>query len=236
MNPLRDRMFALLPKSRSWYEIRNADSDEKAVVRIYDEISWWGVTAAELADEIATITAPEIEVQINSPGGDVFDGLAIYNALRLHPATITTRVDGLAASAASVIVQAGDRRVMVQSSQMMIHEAWGVAVGPADVMVEFAALLEQQNDVIADIYALRGEGDADHFKQLMAAETWLTDAATVELGLADEVYVPPAKSLATTRPAGSTGDPDPTAAEFDGLSLLGHAAVREMFGSNALAD
>jgi ATP-dependent protease ClpP protease subunit len=229
---LRDRMFARLPKSRQWYDIVNA-AGERAVVRIYDEISYWGVTAADFAEELAQITAAEIEVQINSPGGDVFDGLAIYNALRTHPARIVTRVDGLAASAASVIVQAGDHRVMVQSSQLMIHEAWGVAVGPAADMLEFAAILEQQNEVIAQIYADRGAGDVDHFKQLMAAETWLTDAATIDAGLADEILVPARQSATTpTRPAASTDD-TPT---LDGLGLFARSKVREMFGSTALAD
>lgn len=194
MTDLRSRMMARRPRNTGrWYDIRNA-TGPVATVRIYDEIGYWGVTAADFVEEISAITAPEIEVQINSPGGDVFDGLAIYNALRLHKAKVTTRVDGLAASAASVIVQAGDRRIMVESAQLMIHEAWGVAIGPADEMREFADLLDQQNTVIAKIYASASGRDVDEFLALMEAETWLTDEAAVEAGLADEVLVPAASS------------------------------------------
>ena len=117
----------------------------------------------------------------------MFDGIAIYNALRSHPAHVTTRADGLAASIASVIFQAGDHRVMQPASQMMIHRAWGAAVGHAGDMASFAEVLEQQDSVIAGIYASHSDNDADHFHELMNAETWLTDARAVEEGLADEV-------------------------------------------------
>lgn len=186
----RDRMRATLAKREGrWYDISNAAGDV-AVIRIYDEISWWGVSADMVAAEIAAITAGTIEVQINSPGGNVFDGLAIYNALRLHPARIVTRVDGLAASAASAIAQAGDHRIMVSSSQMMIHEAWGACVGNAADMLDMAALLEQQNTVLAELYAERSGGNVDEFRALMAAETWFTAQAAIDAGLADELLVP----------------------------------------------
>lgn len=196
---LRDRMRNRIPQSMAggWYSIKNADDGDKAVIRIYDEISWFGITADDFARDLENVTAGELEVQINSPGGDVFDGLAIFNALRTHPARVTTRVDGIAASAASVIAQAGDHRVMVESAQMMIHEAWGIAIGPAADMREMAELLEKQNGVIAAIYAARSEKDADHFRQLMGTDTYLTDQETVDLGLADEVHVPPRKNAAT---------------------------------------
>lgn len=189
---MRSRVLARLPQQRgNWYEI-NAQ-DDKAVIRIYDEISFWGITSDDFARELAQVKASEIEVQINSPGGDVFDGLAIFNSLRAHPARVTTRVDGVAASAASVIAQAGDHRVMMSSAQMMIHEAWGLAIGSAAEMRAFADVLDQQNDVMARLYASRAGGDADEFRALMATETWLTDAKAVELGLADEVFEPPRK-------------------------------------------
>lgn len=189
-NPnFRDRVRATLAQREGrWYDINNAG--DVAVVRIYDEISWWGVSADMFAQEIAGITAGTIEVQINSPGGNVFDGLAIYNALRLHPARIVTRVDGLAASAASAIAQAGDHRIMVSSSQMMIHEAWGACVGTAAEMLDMAALLEQQNTVLAELYAERSGGAVDEFRALMAAETWFTAQAAIDAGLADELLVP----------------------------------------------
>lgn len=195
----RRRMSARLssmkarPQSRGrWYEIiRHQDDEDVAVIRMYDVIDpFWGLSAEDLAEEIGSITASTIEVQINSPGGLVFDGIAIYNALRTHPARVVTRVDGVAASAASVIVQAGDRRVMVESSQLMIHEAWGLAIGPADELREFADLLDKQNGIIAGIYAARSDRNADEFRETMRSDTWLTDQEAVDLGLADEVLVP----------------------------------------------
>ena len=190
---LRARMRERFPKAGTrWYEIRNQGG--RAVVRIYQEIGYWGVTAEDFATELAALTASEIEVQINSPGGDVFDGLAIYNALRAHPARVVTRVDGIAASAASIIAQAGDHRVMTQHAQMMIHEAWGVAVGPAQELRDFADLLDKQNDVLAQIYAYRAAREdrpAEFFRALMAqGDTYLTDVETVDHGLADEILVP----------------------------------------------
>lgn len=199
---MRARAAARQPKlaeganASNWYEIRNQGG--RATVRIYQEIGYWGVTAEDFAAELSALTASEIEVQINSPGGDVFDGIAIYNALRAHPARVVTRVDGLAASAASVIVQAGDHRVILSSAQIMIHEAWGVAVGPAAEIRDFADLLDKQNDVLAKIYADRAGGAADHFRQLMAAETWLTDQEAIAAGLADEVFTPDRQDAPTT--------------------------------------
>lgn len=183
------------------YSIRNAAGDE-AVVRIYDEIWWLGVNAQDLVADLDGITAPKMRVEINSPGGDVFDGIAIYNALRNHPAHVTTRVDGLAASIASVIAQAGDHRIMMSASQMMIHNAWGLAVGDTNDHADMSELLEQQDAVIAGIYASRSGRDAETFRALMNAETWLTTDRALEEGLADEVVDPERRE----QPAGSFAD------------------------------
>jgi len=177
------------PRREAGYTIQNAAGDE-AVVRIYDEIWSLGVNALDLSADLDGITAPVIRVEINSPGGNVFDGIAIYNALRTHPARIVTRVDGIAASIASVIAQAGDHRIMVDSSQMMIHNAWGMVVGNKTDLEDMASILEQQDAVIAGIYAANSDKDAEHFLGLMNAETWLTAERAVAEGLADEVLVP----------------------------------------------
>lgn len=172
-----------------WYSITNAD-DAKASVRIYDEIGMWGVDAETFAQDIERITATEIEVAINSPGGSVFQGLAIYNALRTHPARVTTRVDGLAASAASFIAQAGDERIMVESSQMMIHDAMAATFGNAADFREVADFLDRQSANIAQLYASRSGMPVDRYVEMMAAETWMTAAEAVEEGLADHVLIP----------------------------------------------
>jgi ATP-dependent protease ClpP protease subunit len=162
----------------------------KATIRIYDEIGFFGITAEEVAAELEQINAAEIEVQIASLGGDVFDGIAIYNALRAHPARISTRVDSMAASIASVIAQAGDTRIMLTGSQMMIHEAWGIAIGSAADMRDLADILDKQTDVIAGIYAERTGGDVADFRSMMEGETWFTADEALEAGLADAVITP----------------------------------------------
>lgn len=179
--------------TRRWYDIVNAAGDvgDTAVVRLYDEISWWGISADQFGAELAAITASKIRVEINSPGGDVFDGIAIYNALRAHPAHVTTRVDGIAASIASIIAQAGDHRVMLGAAQMMIHDPWGMCIGSAVEMRGFADILDAQAGVLAGIYARRAGRTVDEMRALMAAETWLTDTGAVAAGLADEVIDPP---------------------------------------------
>lgn len=180
---------------------------EKATIRIYDIIGWPFIEAEAVARELESVNADEIEVQISSPGGDVFEGIAIYNALRAHPANVTTRIDSMAASIASVIAQAGDTRVMLTGSQMMIHEAWGIAIGPAAEMRDLADILDKQTDIIADIYAERSGGDAAEFRQMMTDETWFDASETVEAGLADEV----------TKPSSQNRVPSKFAADVDSL-------------------
>ena len=96
----------------NWYEIDNS-ADDEAIIYVYSEIGYFGATAEEFVAELKDITAPKITVRINSLGGSIFETIGIFNALRSHPAQITTQVDAVAASAASVIVQAGDNRVML---------------------------------------------------------------------------------------------------------------------------
>lgn len=186
----RRQALARLGRGRFW-AVTNS-TGPVAEIRIYDEIWLFGVNADDFARDLEAIDAPEIVVAINSPGGDVFDAIAIYNTLRNHPARITTRVDGIAASAASVIVQAGDRRVMMSGAQMMIHEPWGVAIGPASEMRAFAELLDQQTEVLASIYASRSGKDVEDFRAQLAGgkDVWLSDQATLDEGLADEISDP----------------------------------------------
>ncbi|MEV6258073.1 head maturation protease, ClpP-related [Nocardia sp. NPDC051911] len=190
----RDRVRALVADraERPWYEIRAAaDTDETLVVYIYDEIdSWFGVSAEAFARDLAALDAERIEVHINSPGGNAYDGLAIMNAIAGHPAQITTIVDGLAASAASYIAIAGDEVIMRPGAQMMIHEAWGLAVGDARDMAAMAEQLDGASSALAEIYAKKTGGDADAMRELMRAETWFSADEAVEAGLADRVEAP----------------------------------------------
>ena len=212
-----------------WYSISNATA-ERAQVRIYDEIGYWGVDADTFARDLESITAGEIEVAINSPGGSVFQGLAIYNALRTHPARVVTRVDGLAASAASFIAQAGDDRIMVESSQMMIHDAMAAVAGNADDMREVADFLDRQSANIAELYASRSGMDVAKFVDMMAAETWMTATEAVEHGLADSVLKPERQNAADNKisPHAAT---DTAAA--DAAAVAAAALVEQQHGERA---
>lgn len=161
-------------------------------LHIYDVIdAWggeWGVNAAEVSAALAELgDVSRIDLRLNSPGGDYFEGVTIAHALARHPAQVAVHVDGLAASAASVIAMGGDRIVMGQGSQMMIHEASSMAWGTASEMRRTADMLDQTNDDIAQMYARRTGGDAAAWRQAIAAETWYTAAQAVTAGLADEV-------------------------------------------------
>lgn len=177
---------------RSWYEIRNAKGDE-AEVLIYDEIGFWGISAADFAGELKGITAPVISLRINSPGGEVFDGFAIYNALVNHPSTVHVTVDGLAASVASVIAQAGDIRRVAKNATLMIHEPYGEAIGNSETMRKMADELSKLGDTIAEIYADRAGGAISDWRSRMLEETWYRAQEAVDAGLADEVLPGKAK-------------------------------------------
>ena len=176
---------------KPWYRIENKTSSggkTSAEILIYDEIDpWFGVSAGDFANELNALDVDEITVGINSPGGIVFDGIAIMNALKRHPAKIITRIDGLAASAASFIAMAGDEIQTSKYGEAMIHEAWGAVRGNADDMAAMQQLLERHNDTIANIYADRAGGDVKAWRKLMAAETWFTAQEMVDAGLADTI-------------------------------------------------
>jgi ATP-dependent protease ClpP protease subunit len=171
--------------------------DGVATLRLYDYIDqeggYWGISANELAEALDEITpdVSRIDLRINSGGGAVWDGLAILNQLRSHPAPITAIVDGIAASAASFIAVACDEVVMMPNSKLMIHDALGICIGQAVDMREFADFLDDSSDNIAEIYAARAGGTAQEWREQMTAKgllgQWYTAAEAVEAGLADRV-------------------------------------------------
>ena len=173
-------------KAKTWYSLKNVAA-ETVEVAIYDEIGYWGVTASDFVNELSGVDAKNITLRVNSPGGDVFDGLAILNSLRNHPATVNVMVDGLAASAASFIAMAGDSVTMAPNSMMMIHEASGLCMRNAVDMRELADLLDKTSANIADIYSRRSGRPADEHRSAMRAETWYSDQEAVDAGLADAV-------------------------------------------------
>ena len=180
------RPVARLREGRTdWYTIKNEAGTSE--IMIYDEIGYWAVTASDFVRELSGLRTDKIDLHLNSPGGEVFDGIAIYQALKNHKAEVTVYVDSLAASIASVIAMSGDRVIMARNSTMMIHEGSGLCVGNAADMKEMSALLDKTSDNIASIYADRAGGTSASWRKRMTAETWYSADEAVAAGLADEV-------------------------------------------------
>lgn len=177
-----------MSEQRDWYRIVNT-APGPARVDIYDEIGaglLGGVSAAGFTAELAAIKG-DLEVHINSPGGNVFDGIAIYNALAQRPGRVTTVVDGLAASAASFIAQAGKTREIAPGAMVMVHDAMGLCVGNAADMRETADLLGKASGNLASIYAAHTGRPEGGWRDAMRAETWYTAQEAVDAGLADRL-------------------------------------------------
>jgi ATP-dependent protease ClpP protease subunit len=183
-----------------WYRITapvlavaQADGEDpkpvtSADVYLYDEIGgWWGMTADDFVRDVATLDVDTIVLHLNSPGGATSEGVAIANMLRAHRARVVVRVDGMAASAASVVAMAGDEVVMGIGSQMMIHDAWGYARGNAAEMRKAVEMLDSTSNALASTYAARTGGSTADWRAVMEAETWYTADEAVEAGLADRV-------------------------------------------------
>ncbi len=206
------RTIANLRAGRNdWYRIVKAQApDVPTQVMVYDEIGYWGVSAQDFINEMKNVTGP-VDLHLNSPGGEVFDGLAIYQYLAGR-GDVTTYVDSLAASIASVIAMAGTEIVIGRNASMMIHDGFGLCIGNAADMREQANLLDRVSDNIADVYAARTGKPKDHWRDLMLAESWFFGQEAVDAGLADRLAKTPA------RPQPDESRPDDaktTAAHFD---------------------
>lgn len=160
------------------------------VITMFDVIGedWWtggGVTAKKVASQLRAIGDRPVEVQINSPGGDMFEGIAIYNVLREHPQDITVKVMGMAASAASILAMAGDRIEIGAASFLMIHNCWVVAMGNRHDMRDTADFLEPFDAAMVDVYAARTKGEAKTIAKWMDAETYMSGSMAIDRGFAD---------------------------------------------------
>ena len=179
-----------------WYRMVQDKANDEAEVWIYDEIGpWFAVTAKDFVRDLQEITSSTIKLRLHSPGGEVFDSIAIYRALLDHPARVDVQVDALAASSASLIAMAGDRITMSRHARMMIHEPYGLVMGDSHDMRDLAGKLDSLGDEIASIYAERAGGSVSDWREKMRAETWYRDQEAVDAGLADEVG--PAATRAT---------------------------------------
>lgn len=171
------------------YDFRN--EVDSATLKIYDYIGddgWGGgVTVQDIQDQLAEADIKPLDVYINSYGGEVFEGFAIYNTLKRYRGFKTVYIDGIAASIASVIAMAGDKVVMNMASMMMIHNAIGGCYGNAEDMKKVVSALEQINEVIRDVYKARTNMEDDALKTLMDNETFMTAKECVDYGFADEI-------------------------------------------------
>jgi ATP-dependent protease ClpP protease subunit len=182
----------------TWFAINRTGEQDEAEVSIYDAIGAYGVTADHFVNALKGISAKRITLRLNTPGGEVFDGTAIHNAIIEHPAHVTVHVDGVAASAGSFIAMAGDEIRMADNTYMMIHNARGGVMGEAEDMHRYADLLDKMNDVIAGMYERKTGKPRRHWRNLMDNETWFTAAEAKAEGLAD-VVEPATKKAAAVK-------------------------------------
>lgn len=172
---------------QNWFEIQNKAASDTADIWIYSEIGGYDVNAKSFIDELKEVKDKAINVHINSLGGSVFDGLAIYNALKNHTKKVTTKVEGIAASIASVIAMAGDEIEMAQNSLFMVHNPFTMAGGDANELRQTANVLDKIRDEIANIYSGKTSKDIETMVGLMNAETWFNADETIEVGFANSI-------------------------------------------------
>jgi len=174
---------------KNWYSI--CALNEGAEISIYDEIGAYGVSAkAFLADLGKLPDATPLTLRLNSPGGSVFDAVAIYNALQRHAGIVTVSIDGIAASAASYIAMAGDEIIMPENAFLMIHDPSGMVMGTAADMRAMAEALEKIGASLLRGYAAKSGKPEKDIAKLMAKETWLDAAEALEMGFADTMAEP----------------------------------------------
>lgn len=199
-DPRALRNMARSPVAGTWFRIENRAEDTG--IYLYDEIGGYGITAASFVAELNAVEGP-LTIYVGSRGGDVFDGMSIYSAIAEREDATTAYVDSLAASIASVIVQAADKRIMSPNAMIMIHAAQGQMYGDATEMRAMADLLDKTSDTIAGVYAEKNgdDGDRERFRALMDAETWFNADEALAAGLVDEIGTPtkPADSGAQNR-------------------------------------
>ncbi len=172
--------------SKTWYNLTTAQNSVS--IDILDEIGVWGINASQFINEVKEAgDVSDINIAINSPGGSVFDGLAIYNYLKSHKAQVNVEVLGLAASAASVITMAGDTIRMPEDAFLMIHAPYTGVQGDAEEMRKTADVLDKIQESLVNIYVERTGMEYSAVAEMVEEETWLNGVTAMELGFADEV-------------------------------------------------
>lgn len=172
---------------KKWFSIQSSTpSGTPAKISIHDEIGGWGVTARDFIREFEALPQDSmIELSVHSPGGSVFEALAIYHVLSRAKDRLTARVEGLAASAASLIVMAASKIEMPENAYLMIHNPWAVAIGDSSAMHDMADVLDKVKGSLTAIYARRTGKTDEEIGALLDAETWMTGEEAVAAGFAD---------------------------------------------------
>ncbi len=177
----RQRVFARV--TGSTFDVRTAAGATE--IALYDQIGPGGITASAFRDRLKAISG-KILLKINSPGGDVFDGIAIHNDLIAHPGDVRVEVTGVAASAASIVAMAGTEIAIASNAFLMIHRAWSLTIGNTEHHAEVARILAQIDGSLAGTYAARTGQDLKAIEQWMSDETWFGADAAIDSGFADE--------------------------------------------------
>ncbi len=173
--------------NNKWFNIQGKATDAVAEVYIFDEIGAYGISAQEFITEMKEYKDTPVNLRINCIGGDVFDGMAMYNIIKKREAKTTAYIEGIAASMGSVIALAADEVVMAENSLFMIHNAWGGAMGEAEDMRKTASVLEKISGEIASIYKRKTRLSLDRITDMMDEETWLNAEEAYELGFVDTI-------------------------------------------------
>jgi len=175
----------------NWYNIKNVAESNIAEVMIYDEIGMYGVDAKSFIDDVKNLPKDtSVLLRINSPGGSVIDGLAIYDAISRLPQKVTSRIEGIAASMASVIALAADEVIMSENSLYMIHNVWGGEVGESDDLRKAADLMDKMGERLVNIYVSKSGNTEEQIRAWMDEETWFNSAEAVEAGFVSLVEAP----------------------------------------------
>ena len=205
-------------------QLRNRTSNTPAEILLYDEIGLWGTSAKDFISALRDVGEGPLTLRINSPGGEVFDGLAIYNAVRGHKGDVLAVVDGMAASAASFIALAANTVEMAESAFLMIHNSQGLAYGDRHTMTDMVSIMAKLDAQLATIYAGKSGMSVEDVGKLLDAETWYTSSEALEAKLIDRIgEAPEVTAMAPVKPGAFAHVPPAVADQTDPAKLLADA-------------
>jgi ATP-dependent Clp endopeptidase proteolytic subunit ClpP len=180
----------MMPKTSRWYAIVPAQNNAPAEIHLFDDIGYGDCKSEAFCKELKTLGGQDFTLRINSRGGHVFEGNAIYNAIARYKGTVTAHVESLAASMASVIAMAADKVVMSENSMMMVHNPWTMTAGDASDLRKEADTLDRIKTNIVRAYARKSKRSEEEVSELMDAETWMSAEQAYEFGFVDEIEKP----------------------------------------------